>query len=173
MNRAVVLGIAIFFAVVGIALLGGENQAVAGHGCHGCYGGVVCDGGYACGGYAYGGCGGLACHGAVATCGGVYGRVHRHRAFRRRHCSGYVGACSGVMYGGGGCFGVAVSCCGPVGYTVGKAMPVIQHGPVQKGGAIQKVEPTQKGAAVQKGGVVQKVTYRQVPATYYQVTFRR
>ena len=38
MNRALILGIAIFFAIVGIALLGGENQAVAGHGCHGCGG---------------------------------------------------------------------------------------------------------------------------------------
>ena len=43
MNRVLCFGIAIFFAVVGIALVGGEkNVAVAGHGCHGCSG---CDGG--------------------------------------------------------------------------------------------------------------------------------
>jgi len=36
MNRVLVFGIAIFFAVVGIALLGGDSKAVAGHGCHGC-----------------------------------------------------------------------------------------------------------------------------------------
>ncbi len=34
MNRAFVLGLAMFFAVVGIVLLGGEStKAVAGHGC--------------------------------------------------------------------------------------------------------------------------------------------
>jgi hypothetical protein len=38
MNRMFVFGIAIFFAIVGIALVGGEKVAVAGHGCHGCSG---------------------------------------------------------------------------------------------------------------------------------------
>ena len=43
MNRALVFGIAMFFAVVGIALVGGEkSSAVAGLGCHGCGG---CGGG--------------------------------------------------------------------------------------------------------------------------------
>ena len=38
MNRMFVIGIAAFVAVVGIALVGGEKVAVAGHGCHGCSG---------------------------------------------------------------------------------------------------------------------------------------
>ena len=38
----------IFFAIVGVALVGGENQAVAGHGCHGCS--CDCDGDDSCGG---------------------------------------------------------------------------------------------------------------------------
>ena len=39
MNRTLVLGTAIFFAVVGIALLGGEKSAMAGHRrCCGCAG---------------------------------------------------------------------------------------------------------------------------------------
>jgi hypothetical protein len=33
MNRTLILGIAIFLAVVGIAMIGGEKQAIAGHGC--------------------------------------------------------------------------------------------------------------------------------------------
>ena len=40
MNRALVFGIAIFLAVVGIAMLGGEKTAFAGHGGGGCH----CDG---------------------------------------------------------------------------------------------------------------------------------
>ena len=43
MNRTLIFGIAIFFAVVGIALMGGDSKAVAGHGCHGCNG---CNGGH-------------------------------------------------------------------------------------------------------------------------------
>ena len=37
MNRTLIFGIAIFFAIVGIALIGGSNKAVAGHGCCGCH----------------------------------------------------------------------------------------------------------------------------------------
>ena len=81
MNRTLILGIAIFFAVVGIALLGGDSKAVAGHGCHGCNGGCagICAGG--CAGYAGDCCG---CHGG-----------RRHRLFgghhRRRGCCGCDG----------------------------------------------------------------------------------
>jgi hypothetical protein len=53
MNRTLVFGIAIFFAVVGIALLGGDNAAVAGHGCHGCDGYAACDGGGCFGGWRH------------------------------------------------------------------------------------------------------------------------
>lgn len=33
MNRVLVLGVAIFFAVVGIAMISGDSTVVAGHGC--------------------------------------------------------------------------------------------------------------------------------------------
>ena len=59
MNRIVVLGVAIFFALVGIALIGGEQSAEAGlfnrgGGGYGCDGG--CDGG--CHGRRHGRCNG-------------------------------------------------------------------------------------------------------------------
>lgn len=44
MNRVVVLGAATFFALVGIALFGGADKAVAGHGCGGCSGVAACSG---------------------------------------------------------------------------------------------------------------------------------
>lgn len=70
MNRIVVFGFAMFLAIVGIALLGGENSAVAGHGCNGC----SCDGG--CDGGCDSSCGG--CHGGLLSrlhkrCGGCHG----------------------------------------------------------------------------------------------------
>lgn len=55
MNRVLIFGVAIFFAVVGIALMGGESKAVAG-GCGGCYAEASCDsecgGGHCCGLFA-------------------------------------------------------------------------------------------------------------------------
>jgi hypothetical protein len=38
MNRTILFGVAIFFAFVAIALIGGDAQVIAGHGCHGCSG---------------------------------------------------------------------------------------------------------------------------------------
>ena len=38
MNRTILFGVAIFFAFVAIALIGGDAQVIAGHGCHGCKG---------------------------------------------------------------------------------------------------------------------------------------
>jgi hypothetical protein len=38
MNRMILCGVVAFFAFVGMALLGGENLVIAGHGCHGCSG---------------------------------------------------------------------------------------------------------------------------------------
>jgi len=49
MNRILILGVAMFLAIVGIALIGGEKTAVAGHGCHGCCCGGDCCGGGCCG----------------------------------------------------------------------------------------------------------------------------
>ena len=127
MNRTLMLGIAVFFAVIGISLLGSQSQAVAGHGCHGsggygwngggwcggggCHGGVVYDSGHGCHG-SYG------CHG---DCGGRRGLLHRlhqrrgHRLARFRHgCDGgcWGGGCHGGYvnvgygcHGGGGCHG--------------------------------------------------------------------
>jgi hypothetical protein len=59
MNRALIFGIAIFFAVVGLAMLGADNTAVAGHGCCGCHGGCGgCYGnGHGCHGNSHGCCG--------------------------------------------------------------------------------------------------------------------
>jgi len=77
MNRALIFGIAIFFAVVGIALIGGESKtAVAGHGCNG----AACDGG--------------GCDGAVDDCCGCHGRrkLFGHRR-NRRGCDGAPSCC--------------------------------------------------------------------------------
>lgn len=106
MNRKLMFGIAVFFAVVGLALTGSEKQVQAGwgsHGIHSCGGlfsrlharrasccgevePVCCAPAPAptCGG----GCGGHTCH------GGLFARWHARRAARR--CCGEV----------------AVSCCG-------------------------------------------------------------
>ena len=84
MNRVVLLGIAVFLAIVGIALLGtGADSALAGHGCCGCCGG---------GGGCYGDCGGGyggGCHGCHG--GGGYGC----------HGGGGCGGCGGYAYNGG------------------------------------------------------------------------
>ncbi len=78
MNRIVLFGLAVFFAIVGIALIGGDSKAMAfGH--HGCCN--SCNGG--CNG---GGCCGGGCH-------------HRHHRCHSR-CN-----CSGNSCNGGGCCG--------------------------------------------------------------------
>ena len=87
MNRIVVFGLAIFFAIVGIALLGGNDKAMAfGHRCGGCNGG-------ACNGGCNGGC------------------HHRQRCHHRCHgrCHGGCnGGCNGYSScNGGGCTGYA------------------------------------------------------------------
>jgi hypothetical protein len=161
MNRVLLTGVAIFLAFVGIALVGGDNQAVAGHGCHGCggcYGVVTCDG---CSGFVA--CRGVvACHGApicggcYAPCSGVVVAPRRAMLHQRWHgCHG----CSAPV----GCFGVCSGACGGV-----------IMGPIQKGEAVQKVEAVQKAAAVQKGEVIQKsASLEYAPLTYRQVSFRR
>src|SRR5436305_12791737 len=89
MNRIVVFGVAIFFALVGIALMGGESKASAfilGGGC-GCSGGG-CH--HRCHGRCHGG-GHARCHGGChARC---HGRCH--------------GRCNGGCNGGGCCGGYA------------------------------------------------------------------
>jgi hypothetical protein len=63
MNRILVLGVAVFMALVGISILGTSTDAVlAGHGCCGCCGGCYgCNGCYGNGCYGCSGCYG--CHG--------------------------------------------------------------------------------------------------------------
>jgi hypothetical protein len=87
MNRIVVFGIAMFFALVGIALVGGENKASAffGHRCGGC----SCNGCH--GGGCHGGCHSR-CHGGChSRCHGCHSRCH--------------GRCHGGCCNGGGCCG--------------------------------------------------------------------
>ena len=89
MNRIVLLGVAMFFAIVGIALMGSDNTAVAGHGGHGCNG-ASCDGG--CGGYDAGECCGRRHHRHRRCDGGGCRGRHHHR---RNRCCGEVNACCG------------------------------------------------------------------------------
>lgn len=96
MNRTLILCLAVFFAVVGLALLGGDSQAVAGHGCHGCQG---CDGADDCSG----------CDGDDDCSGKCHGR--RFRLFNRcdgNDCNGCDGAdeCSGRCHGRKRCSGL-------------------------------------------------------------------
>ena len=92
MNRTLILGIASFIAVVGIALVGGEKTAVAARGCNGC----SCGGAEDCGG---------GCHarkhrsrGCHARCNGdCKGGCH---ARKHRRCHGCNGGCNGGCDGG-------------------------------------------------------------------------
>ena len=80
MNRTFLFGLLFVLALVGVSLLGGDHQAVAGHGCHGCSASCGC---YGC------------------SCDGCWGgpRVRYRRA--------YYGGCYGGCYGGGysDCYG--------------------------------------------------------------------
>ena len=92
MKRFLGIAVAMFFAVVAIALTGAESSAVAGHGCHGR----------------------ARCHGRVDRCAG---RERRERCHGRRHrCHGEAvaaecGACDSMECGScgdcvsGGCAG--------------------------------------------------------------------
>jgi len=77
MNRIVVLGLAVFFAIVGIALVGGDSKAMAfGH--HKCCSCNSCN----------------SCNGCHSRCHGCH---HRHR------CHGCCSSnCNGGCCGGGG-----------------------------------------------------------------------
>ena len=132
MNRFVCFGVAIFFAVVGIALLGGEEKANAGlfrgNGCGGCAGdcgGVADCGGRdrCCGLFGHkcrcsGDCGGKAdCCGAVVDdCCGRKARCHG-----RDRCCGLFGhkcRCSG-----NDCGGYVEECGGKGGVIIDDAAP--------------------------------------------------
>lgn len=101
MNRKVGLSVAIFFAVLGIGILGGGQDASAHRrgGCfglhrHRCHGYVVCAG--ACAGACAGDC-----HAVVAdchACAGCYGRRCHGGLFARLRARRCAGACAGVVY---------------------------------------------------------------------------
>src|SRR5688572_30686823 len=109
MNRIVVLGLALFFALVGIALVGGDSKALAfGHRCGGCHG---CNGG---------------CHGGChSSCHGGCHRRH-HRCHGRCH-----GGCNGGCHGG--CNGGYSNCCSTGGYAapMEKQAPMPAQAPVK------------------------------------------
>ena len=165
MSRGLLLGVAIFVALLGIALVGSDSQALAGHGCGGCYGVVACDGAIACGGPVA--CGGVpvACCGAPVACGGP---VMVARPVRRPLCAGGLFRHRRVV--DCGCVGYApvADCCGAVVVSKG----AIQKGAVQKDGPVQKEGPVQKGGAAQKEAA-QKVTATAAPFVFYQMSYRR
>lgn len=163
MNRTLGFGIAVFFALVGISLLGGDEQAVAGSGCSGvssCCGPSVCSGG--CSGRCFGSRRSRRCSGGCSGCNGCSGYSS---------CSGDCGGCSGRRSrrcgGGSNCCGTVVSCGGMVYHKGGAA--------VQKGGAAQK------GGAVQTGAEGSVIPPAPSPASasvqaaprYYRIVFRR
>ncbi len=100
MNRTLVCGIALFFAIVGLSLVGSEKSASAGlfrhHGCGGCdCSGAPNCGGNDCGGADCGGCHGRKrCHGLFHKCHGrqhCHGRKHCHGLFHKKRCCGCAG----------------------------------------------------------------------------------
>ena len=104
MNRVIVCGVAVFFAIAAIAMLGNDNTAVAGHGCSGCDGGSDCGGEVSCGGRAH-------------RCG-LLQRLHRRRCEGRRHgCHAEAACCT-----------PAPSCCGEAHVEV-HAAPVEEAAP--------------------------------------------
>ncbi|MDA0254030.1 MAG: hypothetical protein O3A18_04030 [Planctomycetota bacterium] len=98
MKRFLGFSLAMFFALVAIALVGGDSGAVAGHGCHGrrCHGGLFARH--------------HRCHGRE-RCHGLFGRRHRchgEEAVACDPCGEAVSGCGGC----GGCGEVASDCGG-------------------------------------------------------------
>src|SRR5690242_16623537 len=99
MNRTLILGIAIFFAIVGLALVGGENASAGLFRKHGC-GGCDCGGAPACSGGEAADCCGGRCHGKRHGC---HARKRCHGGlFHKHRCHGCNG-CNGGGCNGGGC----------------------------------------------------------------------
>jgi len=107
MKRFLGFSLAMFFALVAIALVGGDSGAVAGHGCHG---GRGCHGG-----------GLLAklhdrerCHGGRERChgGGLFGK---HRRCHGEAAAADCGSCGEVASDCGSCGEVVSSDCGSCG----------------------------------------------------------
>lgn len=137
MNRVFMFGVAMFFAIVGIALLGGQKQAAAGHGCCGVV--ATCS---------------AVDTGCVPTCRGrCFGRVRQHHA---RRCGGCFGRllsrrrCCGQPTD---CCGTPVDCCGaPVADCCGTVVHEHEAAPTEAD--VQEAPPTEDpgGAAPAEEG---------------------
>lgn len=176
MNRKLVLGVSVFLALVGIAIVDGGKPASAGVGCRGC-GGLSA-------GHARARCGGAsACRGRT-RCGGLFsGR--RDRCGGRNACAGAAdcgGAdrCGGRRCGGrrcGGLFGNRScggrqDCCGvpvPVPDCCGHAHAV----PSCAGGTVVEGHESadEDGAPVPEAPEGEAASASAV--NYYQVVYRR
>lgn len=99
MNRIFGLGIAIFFAIVGISLVGGEREATAALGCNGCSEAPACCGVKDC-------CGlfGLKCR-PKCHCGGLF--QHRNK------CCGLFGLKCKCSCSAPSCCEPEPTCCAP------------------------------------------------------------
>jgi hypothetical protein len=144
MNRKVVLGLAIFFAIVGIALMGGDRPVVAGHGCAGVVDCGGCDGAKACHGLRLHRCQGVAkCNGAPAA--ECHGRVRCHGL---NLCQGLRNRCHGRK-ADCGCNGSAAPApAAPAPAAPAKAPP-----------KVEKVPEAPKAASV-------------APLSFFQVSYR-
>lgn len=107
MNRAFALGIAAFVAIVGIALFGDSNSAVAGHGrgCSGCDCSSDCCGGGDC--CAVTDC----CADDCCACSGRKGLFARLKA-RHKKCHGCSDCCAPACGGCSDCGCSAAPTCG-------------------------------------------------------------
>ena len=138
MNRTLMFGIATFFAIVGLALTGGEKEVQAGLRCGGRA--IGCNGG----GH---GCGGARACGGGHRCGGrLFSRLHRNRCGGERvnccgeqvapepacppKCGGCAGSCHGGLFArlrarraARRCCGPVNDCCGPVNHCEPAACP--------------------------------------------------
>jgi len=104
MKRFLGFSLAMFFALVAIALFGGDSGAVAGHGCHGkrCHGGLLARH--------------HECHGREKKC---HGRERCHGRKHRR-CHGEVECCEPACGCDSGCAG---GDCGASGVIESDAVP--------------------------------------------------
>lgn len=143
MNRAFVFGIAIFFAVVGVALLGAEKTAYAGHGCHGCDG-CSCDGG---------GCD-SSCSACDCSCSGrrarCCGRRHARRARRCHGCHGCSSCCA------------PADCCAPAPCSG-----------CDCGGAVEEAAPAEEADTEAPAPMASAPTYERSQFGFRTVHFRR
>jgi hypothetical protein len=118
MKRFLGFSLAMFFALVAIALVGGDSGAVAGHGCHGgrgCHGGGLLAKLHACHGRER-------CHGGRERChgGGLFGK---HRRCHGEAAAADCGSC-----------GEAASDCGSCGEVVSSGCSGCGGGEVVSGG---------------------------------------